>query len=57
MPSQLIVFDCDGVLIDSELIACRLTATSLAEIGFSITAEEVADRYVGVTTAAMFADP
>jgi beta-phosphoglucomutase-like phosphatase (HAD superfamily) len=40
MVSDLIIFDCDGVLIDSELIACRVSATCLSEIGIPITVEE-----------------
>lgn len=45
-----IIFDCDGVLIDSEVIAC------LAEIGITMSAEEIMDRYVGLSATAMFAD-
>jgi len=54
--SDLIIFDCDGVLIDSELIACRADAACLADIGIAISAEEIIERYAGVSTAAMFAD-
>jgi len=56
MTTELIIFDCDGVLIDSELIACRVDADYLQEIGIPITAEEIRDRYVGVSTATMLAD-
>jgi len=56
MASDLIIFDCDGVLIDSELIACRSSAACLAEIGVRITVDEIAGRYVGTSAAAMFAD-
>lgn len=54
--SGLLIFDCDGVLIDSELIACRVSANCLAEIGIPITVEEIAERYVGISATAMFAD-
>jgi len=54
--SDLIIFDCDGVLIDSELIACRTDAACLAEIGIAISAEEIMDRYVGVSASAMLTD-
>lgn len=37
---ELVVFDCDGVLIDSELLACRTAADTLCEFGFPITLEE-----------------
>lgn len=56
MAHDLIIFDCDGVLIDSEVIACRTDAACLAEIGIMISAEEIMDRYVGISAAAMFAD-
>jgi HAD superfamily hydrolase (TIGR01509 family) len=53
---QLVIFDCDGVLVDSEVIACRVDAACLAEIGIPITAEEVMERYVGISATSMFAD-
>ena len=56
MAHDLIIFDCDGVLIDSEVIACRTDAACLAEIGIMMSAEEIMDRYVGIGAAAMFAD-
>jgi HAD superfamily hydrolase (TIGR01509 family) len=57
MPSpQLVIFDCDGVLIDSETIACRVDAECFAEIGFPVTFEDVRERYVGTTWRTMFAD-
>lgn len=37
---DLVIFDCDGVLIDSELLACRTAAETLTEFGFSITLDE-----------------
>jgi len=56
MASELIIFDCDGVLIDSELIACRENAACLTEIGFPIAVDEIAEQYVGISATAMFAD-
>jgi beta-phosphoglucomutase-like phosphatase (HAD superfamily) len=53
---DLIIFDCDGVLIDSEMIACRADAACLAEIGITMSAEEILERYVGISAAAMFSD-
>lgn len=44
---DLIIFDCDGVLIDSEWIACRVEAEMLTEAGFPITTEEVIRRFAG----------
>jgi HAD superfamily hydrolase (TIGR01509 family) len=52
----LVIFDCDGVLIDSELIACRVDAECLREIGFPETPESIQENYVGVSSRAMFED-
>lgn len=50
----LVIFDCDGVLIDSELIACRVDAECLTEIGFPTTAEFIQQNFVGMSSRAMF---
>jgi len=39
-PVSLLVFDCDGVLVDSEPLACRIGAETLTDHGFTITYEE-----------------
>jgi HAD superfamily hydrolase (TIGR01509 family) len=46
---MLYVFDCDGVLVDSEIIASQVDAEHLTRIGFPITAEEVTIRFAGLT--------
>jgi HAD superfamily hydrolase (TIGR01509 family) len=46
---DLIIFDCDGVLVDSELISCRAHATTLARHGYAITEEQVLERFLGVS--------
>jgi HAD superfamily hydrolase (TIGR01509 family) len=53
---DLVIFDCDGVLIDSEALSLPVEATVLAEHGFAITADEIRERYVGHSLASMFAD-
>jgi HAD superfamily hydrolase (TIGR01509 family) len=53
---DLIIFDCDGVLIDSEAIACRTDSACLAEIGIAMSAEDIMERYVGISTETMLAD-
>lgn len=52
----LIIFDCDGVLIDSERLACTAVAAGLQRLGVPISADEVLARYTGVSAASMFAD-
>jgi HAD superfamily hydrolase (TIGR01509 family) len=47
---DLIVFDCDGVLVDSEVISCRAHAETLTRHGFPITSEQVFDRFLGRST-------
>jgi HAD superfamily hydrolase (TIGR01509 family) len=51
---SLVIFDCDGVLVDSELIACRVDAECLTETGFPTTAEFIQAQFVGVSSATMF---
>jgi len=43
-----IIFDCDGVLVDSELIAARVAAECFTEAGMPIGAEELITRFAGV---------
>ncbi len=44
---QLVIFDCDGVLVDSELISCRVHAEVLTRHGYPITAAEIRERFLG----------
>lgn len=50
---MLYVFDCDGVLIDSEIIASAVDSEFLAEVGYHITPEEVNVRFAGLTGRAI----
>ncbi|MHB8269142.1 HAD family hydrolase [Bradyrhizobium sp.] len=49
MSVDLIIFDCDGVLVDSEVISCRAHAATLTRHGYPITADQVLDRFLGVS--------
>jgi HAD superfamily hydrolase (TIGR01509 family) len=44
---SLIVFDCDGVLVDSELITNRIFASMLNELGIPVTLEDMFEQFVG----------
>jgi HAD superfamily hydrolase (TIGR01509 family) len=44
---KLVIFDCDGVLVDSEPLACRIELETLAAIGHPIGPEEFRRRAVG----------
>lgn len=46
---DLVIFDCDGVLVDSEIIAARVEAELLTAAGYEITPEELAELYAGLT--------
>src|SRR5580704_11034897 len=54
-PPDLVIFDCDGVLVDSEVISSRIFLESFAELGIVFTLEEMMAFGVGknaVTLAA-----
>ncbi len=54
MPSPgLVIFDCDGVLIDSELIAARVFARCLDEAGFAATPDEALELGWGKNAATL----
>jgi HAD superfamily hydrolase (TIGR01509 family) len=51
-----VVFDCDGVLVDSERLAVRTEAVILAELGWPLTHDEIVERFVGRSAAYMHAE-
>lgn len=46
---MLLIFDCDGVLVDSEPLSCRIDAEILTACGVPYTAEDVARDFTGVS--------
>ncbi len=44
---DLIIFDCDGVLINSEELASEICIEAVKEVGLNLTLHEYADRYAG----------
>jgi len=52
---DLVVFDCDGVLVDSEVLACRAVVETLAAFGHAVAAESIAERFIGVSNRDMYA--
>ncbi|MFZ0388316.1 MAG: HAD family hydrolase [Solirubrobacteraceae bacterium] len=50
-PLQLVIFDCDGVLVDSEGLASELEVELFAEIGMPMTSAEIAERFLGRSVA------
>jgi HAD superfamily hydrolase (TIGR01509 family) len=54
--TELVIFDCDGVLVDSEPIAVRIDVEMLAEVGVTMSAEEVIERFVGRSPEVILAE-
>jgi HAD superfamily hydrolase (TIGR01509 family) len=50
---DLVIFDCDGVLLDSEIIACRADAEAYTRLGHKITTQEVSTRFSGMPDEAV----
>ena len=44
---DLVIFDCDGVLIDSEIISARMLVGALADLGVQIDMAYVARHFLG----------
>jgi HAD superfamily hydrolase (TIGR01509 family) len=50
---DLVIFDCDGVVVDSEVIACQCLADVMTLHGVPIGLEEVFERFLGRSFAAV----
>ncbi len=50
---DLVIFDCDGVLIDSERLAIRTESQILTELGWPLTEAEIVERFVGRSSVYM----
>ena len=50
---DLVIFDCDGVLVDSERLIVKLEAQICQERGWGLTEEDVISEFVGLSDAAM----
>jgi HAD superfamily hydrolase (TIGR01509 family) len=55
-PFELVIFDCDGVLVDNERIAVRVDAVVLGKLGWTLTEAEVIERFVGRSQEYMTAE-
>ena len=54
-PPALVIFDCDGVLVDSEVLEHAVDAELLAPYGYVATVDELIDRFVGIARRDMYA--
>src|SRR6266853_762031 len=50
---DLLIFDCDGVLIDSEVLSCRCLSEVLAGSGIDLGVDQALDLFLGRSTAAV----
>lgn len=50
---DLVIFDCDGVLVDSERLAVRTEAEILTGLGWPLTQADIVERFVGRSAAYM----
>jgi HAD superfamily hydrolase (TIGR01509 family) len=53
---KLVIFDCDGVLVDSERISVRVEASALAKLGWTVSEPEIIERFVGRSYEFMVAE-
>ncbi|MER7765717.1 HAD family phosphatase [Kitasatospora sp. NPDC096140] len=56
LPVELVIFDCDGVLLDSERLAVRVDEQVLKAVGWPLTQEEIVERFLGRSHAYMTAE-
>ena len=52
---DLVIFDCDGVLVDSEVIVVETESELLTDAGFPMTVDEIAERCIGLAYRDMIA--
>lgn len=50
---DLVIFDCDGVLVDSELLSCQCLSDELSEFGISLTLAQALELFLGRSTSAV----
>jgi len=53
---DLVIFDCDGVLVDSERLIVRTESRILSHLGWPLTEADIVERFVGRSAAHMRAE-
>jgi len=54
--SRLVIFDCDGVLVDSEPLSNAIFAAMVNDLGLKISLEESAERFTGRSLTSCLTD-
>jgi HAD superfamily hydrolase (TIGR01509 family) len=47
MKFELVIFDCDGVLVDSEMLSAQVLMGQLAQLGIGLTVEQFRAEFLG----------
>jgi HAD superfamily hydrolase (TIGR01509 family) len=50
---DLLIFDCDGVLVDSEVLSCQCLVDVLGRYGVTVGLDEAFDRFLGRSSSAV----
>ena len=53
IPAELVIFDCDGVLVDSEPLSMRVLLETIAEAGAIIETEQGYEHFLGKSLASV----
>ena len=53
MKYDLAIFDCDGVLIDSEIIYRQAVIMEIAKLGMPMSTQDIEEKFVGISYKAM----
>lgn len=56
LPIELVIFDCDGVLIDSEIISARVLLSHLASVGVEVDFDHFRSNFMGRSWPKVVAD-
>ncbi|MES5483104.1 HAD family hydrolase [Bradyrhizobium sp. INPA03-11B] len=51
--TDLVIFDCDGVLVDSEELSCRCLADAMVQIGIEMSTERALELFLGRSATAL----
>ncbi|MBO0750499.1 MAG: HAD family hydrolase [Bradyrhizobiaceae bacterium] len=50
---DLVIFDCDGVLVDSEVLSCRCLSEALGECGIELSIDQALQSFLGLSASAV----